>query len=132
MPMSSSCNSAISELLFRRRARRRLGEVFAEMIEGAEDRHGREPPSAQSEPSVITSQRSRKSSTFFWRSIPATILSTVSAPRVEPTRQGVHLPQLSLAQKWKAKRAWRAMSTVSSNTTMPPWPSIPPAASIAS
>ena len=31
------------------------------------------------------------------------------------------------AQNSKAKRAWAAMSTVSSNTTMPPWPSMPPA-----
>ena len=54
------------------------------------------------------------------------ILSTVSTPRVEPIRQGVHLPQLSLAQNSKAKRAWRAMSTLSSKTTIPPWPSMPP------
>ena len=39
------------------------------------------------------------------------ILSTVSTPRVEPMRHGVHLPQLSTAQKARAKRAWRAMST---------------------
>ena len=58
------------------------------------------------------------------------ILSTVSTPRVEPIRQGVHLPQLSLAQNSMAKRAWRAMSTLSSKTTIPPWPSIPPAAAI--
>ena len=58
------------------------------------------------------------------------ILSTVSTPRVEPIRHGVHLPQLSLAQNSKAKRAWRAMSTLSSNTTIPPWPSMPLAAAI--
>ena len=53
---------------------------------------------------------------------PAMILSKVSTPRVEPIRQGVHLPQLSWAQNSMAKRAMWAMSTVSSNTTMPPWP----------
>ena len=91
---------------------------------------GARPPRAQSEPSVITSQRSRNSWTFFWRSRPAMILSTVSTPRVDPIRHGVHLPQLSLAQNSIAKRAWRAMSTLSSKTTIPPWPSIPPAAAI--
>ena len=40
-------------------------------------------------------------------------------------RQGVHLPQDSAAQNSMAKRACRAMSTVSSNTTTPPWPISP-------
>ena len=35
------------------------------------------------------------------------IRSTVSTPRVEPMRHGVHLPQLSLAQNSNANRAWR-------------------------
>jgi hypothetical protein len=38
-------------------------------------------------------------------------------------RQGVHLPHDSIAQKSMAKRACAAMSTVSSNATMPPCPS---------
>src|SRR5271157_1039669 len=43
VPTSSSCKSAMAELLFRRGARGRLGDVFAEMIEGAEDGQGRQP-----------------------------------------------------------------------------------------
>src|SRR5271165_3863721 len=42
VPTSSSCKSAIGELLFRRRAQR-LGEIFAEVVESAEDRQWREP-----------------------------------------------------------------------------------------
>src|SRR6202046_288537 len=42
VPVSSSCNSAIGTLLFRRDARGRLGEILTEMIECAEDGHGRE------------------------------------------------------------------------------------------
>src|ERR1700722_639793 len=42
VPVSSSCNSAIGTLLFRRDARWRLGEILAEMIERAEHRHGRQ------------------------------------------------------------------------------------------
>src|SRR5258708_5964030 len=42
VPVSSSCNSAIDRLLFRRDARRRLGEILAEMIERAKHRHGRQ------------------------------------------------------------------------------------------
>ena len=53
--------------------------------------------------------------------------SIVSTPRVEPIRQGVHLPQLSTAQNSIAKRAMCAMSTLSSNTVMPAWPIRPPA-----
>jgi hypothetical protein len=56
------------------------------------------------------------------------ILSMVSRPRTAPTRHGVHLPHDSSAQNSIANRAIRAMSTVSSNTTMPPWPTIAPAA----
>ena len=52
----------------------------------------------------------------------AMMSSMVSTPRVEPMRQGVHLPQDSMAQNSMAKRACCAMSTVSSNTTTPPWP----------
>jgi hypothetical protein len=42
-----------------------------------------------------------------------------STPRVAPIRQGVHLPQLSIAQNSIANRAIFAMSTVSSKTTRP-------------
>ncbi len=45
-----------------------------------------------------------------------------------PMRQGVHLPQDSMAQNSIAKRACCAISAVSSNTTMPPWPIIAPIA----
>jgi hypothetical protein len=78
------------------------------------------PPSAHSEPNFMVLQRSATSARLPSGWSPARTLSMVSAPRVEPMRQGVHLPQLSTAQNWKAKRAWRAMSTVSSNTTTPP------------
>ena len=47
-------------------------------------------------------------------------------------RHGVHLPQDSAAQNSMAKRAWAAMSTVSSKTTMPPWPIRPSQAAKAS
>ena len=60
------------------------------------------------------------------------ILSITSMPRTEPMRHGVHLPQDSAAQNSMAKRAWRAMSTVSSNTTTPPWPISPSRAAKAS
>src|ERR1700729_1116942 len=46
VPVSSSCKSAIGNLLFRRDARGRLGEILAEMIKCAEDGHRSE--SAQS------------------------------------------------------------------------------------
>src|SRR6202167_1123580 len=42
VPVSSSCNSAMAGLLFRRDARGRLGEILTEMIECAEDGHRRE------------------------------------------------------------------------------------------
>src|SRR5271154_5364975 len=42
VPVSSSCNSDIADLLFRRDARVRLGEILTEMIECAEDGHRRE------------------------------------------------------------------------------------------
>src|ERR1700683_4545049 len=42
VPVSSSCNSAMAGLLFRRDAGGRLGEILTEMIECAEDGHGRE------------------------------------------------------------------------------------------
>src|SRR6202161_2101137 len=42
VPVSSSCDSDMAGLLFRRDARGRLGEILTEMIERAEDGHGRE------------------------------------------------------------------------------------------
>ena len=78
------------------------------------------PPRAQSEPASIVSQRSRSSTTFASRFSLATIRSTTSTARVEPIRQGVHLPHDSMAQNSSAYRAIAAMSTVSSKATMPP------------
>ncbi len=72
---------------------------------------GVRPPSAQSEASVISVQRSSSTARFAARSCPATMRSITSTPRVEPMRQGVHLPQLSMAQNSIAKRACLAMST---------------------
>src|SRR5208282_39829 len=43
VPTSSSCRRAIAKLLFRRGARGRFGEIFAEMIERAENGQGRQP-----------------------------------------------------------------------------------------
>src|SRR5580704_12201335 len=43
VPVSSSCNSAMAGLLFRRDARWRLGEILTEMIERAKHRHGSQP-----------------------------------------------------------------------------------------
>src|ERR1700722_2071306 len=40
VPISSSCNSAMADLLFRRDAHGRLGEILTEMIERAKHRHG--------------------------------------------------------------------------------------------
>ena len=93
---------------------------------------GVSPPIAHSEPSVISSHRSSSSTRFSSRSSPAMIWSITSTPRTEPTRHGVHLPHDSSAQNSIANRACWAMSTVSSKTTMPPWPTIAPAAANAS
>ena len=41
---------------------------------------------------------------------------------VTQTNLGLCFPQLSAAQKAKAKRASSPMSALSSNTTTPPWP----------
>ena len=83
---------------------------------------------AQSEPSTMVWQRSSSRMRFLSRSMPAMMRSITSTPRIAPMRQGVHLPQDSMAQNSIAKRACFAMSTVSSNTTMPPWPTIAPLA----
>ena len=55
-------------------------------------------PMAQSDAWVIVSQRSRSSDTCASRSLPRAIRSMTSTPRVEPIRQGVHLPHDSIAQ----------------------------------
>ena len=52
--------------------------------------------------------------------------SMTSTPRTEPIRQGLHLPQDSMAQNSIANRACSAMLALSSNTTMPPWPTMAP------
>ena len=44
-----------------------------------------------------------------------------STRRSDPAR--MHLPHDSFAQNSMANRAMRAISTVSSNATIPPWPS---------
>src|ERR1700727_539401 len=44
VPVSSSCNSAMADLLFRRDAHGRLGEILADMIERAQHRHGGKAP----------------------------------------------------------------------------------------
>ena len=77
------------------------------------------PPSAQSDPNFIVSHNSSIRARLAATSIPASTRSSASTPRTEPIRQGVHLPQLSAAQNCMANRAIRAMSTLSSNTTIP-------------
>lgn len=56
------------------------------------------PPIAQSEPCSMVSHRSRSRMTCCGRFWLLVILSITSTPRVEPMRQGVHLPQDSIAQ----------------------------------
>ena len=79
---------------------------------------------AHSDPLVMVVHRSSTSARLRSTSRPAITWSSVSLPRTAPMRQGVHLPHDSTAQNSNAKRAIRAMSTVSSKTTTPPWPSI--------
>ena len=93
---------------------------------------GVSPPIAHSEPSVITLAQVFEQRQVLVAVLAATIRSMTSTPRTEPTRHGVHLPQDSAAQNSMANRAWAAMSTVSSKTTMPPCPTIAPAAANAS
>ncbi len=93
---------------------------------------GVSPPIAHSDPVVMVLQRSSSSTRLAPTSCPAMIRSMVSTPRVDPTRHGVHLPHDSIEQNSIAKRAIRAMSTVSSKTTMPPCPSIAPVSARAS
>ena len=72
-------------------------EVFREVLERAQHRNGVSPPSAHSEPSVIVSHRSSSSTQVrVARPCPAMMRSITSTPRVEPMRQGVHLPQDSI------------------------------------
>ena len=93
---------------------------------------------ARSSPDRARSRPARRASRTSWsrtdpraardsssRRSPRTMRSITSTPRTEPMRHGVHLPQDSIAQNSIAKRACCAMSTVSSNTTTPPWPISP-------
>ena len=56
------------------------------------------PPSPHREPCTIVSHSSSRSRTLRSPSSPARMRSITSTPRVEPIRQGVHLPQDSIAQ----------------------------------
>ena len=60
------------------------------------------PPIAHRLPCSIVSHRSRSSTTCSplrgWAGGKVMMRSITSTPRVEPMRQGVHLPQLSIAQ----------------------------------
>ncbi len=87
---------------------------------------GVNPPIAHSDPLVMRLAQVVEQHQVGRDVLPAMIRSMVSTPRVDPTRQGVHLPHDSTEQNSIAKRAILAMSTVSSKTTMPPWPSIAP------
>ena len=58
------------------------------------------PPIAHIEPWVMVSHRLR--SNWICSCCPARMRSMTSTPRVEPMRQGVHLPQDSLAQNYMA------------------------------
>src|SRR6478736_8724640 len=112
-------------------ASRRFGEApksSGKWVSALITGYGVKPPSAHSEPNFMVLHKSSSTVMFLARSSSAMILSTSSTPRADPMRQGVHLPQDSIAQNSMAKRAWRPMFTVSSNTTMPPWPISPSAA----
>src|SRR5208282_1079316 len=104
------------------------GKWISALITG----YGVKPPSAHSDPNFKVLQRSSSSAVLAARFSLRMIRSITSMPRVEPTRHGVHLPQDSMAQNSMAKRACFAISTVSSNTTMPPWPIRPSRAAKAS
>src|SRR4029079_14909375 len=82
--------------------------------------NGVKPPRPHSDPLAMVSQSSSsRASSPLPAPRFANIRSTSSTPRVDPTRHGVHFPQDSMAQNSSAKRAMRAMSTVSSKTTTP-------------
>ena len=57
---------------------------------------------------------------------------TCSCARRRPMRHGKHLPQLSSAPKCSRCAASARMSVVSSNATIPPWPSMQPTAASSS
>src|SRR5690606_6223309 len=118
------CTHATSPMARRSasRARKSSGK-WARMLKTG---YGAMPPSAHSEPAIIVSQSSRSSVRFAVSLTPPRIRSMTSTPRTAPIRHGVHLPQDSIAQNSIAKRACWPMSTVSSNTTIPPRPIIAP------
>src|SRR5579862_726418 len=103
------------------RPRKSSGKWRTALITG----YGVKPPKAQSDPNFKVLHRSSSSARLDPTRSPFRIRSITSTPRVEPMRQGVHLPQDSMAQNSIAKRACRAMSTVSSKITTPPWPISP-------
>src|SRR5690606_36308064 len=101
-------------------------KCFTALITGI----GVRPPMAHTDAASMVSHRSLRMMCCRSRSLlscAATMRSMVSMPRTEPMRQGVHLPQLSTEQNSMEKRAIFAMLTPVSNTTTPPWPSMPPA-----
>ena len=120
-------------VLYSAAAARRGREILGEMLERAQYRIRRETAKR-----AERSELHRLAQVLDQREIGLDLLaapmirSITSTPRIEPIRQGVHLPQLSAAQNSIAKRAMLAMSTVSSNTTMPAWPISPSAAAKAS
>jgi hypothetical protein len=69
----------------------------------AHHRIGREAP--QRAKRAVSSCRTDRQQRSVARSIPARSGRCVSTPRTAPIRQGVHFPQLSMAQNSKAKRA---------------------------
>ena len=71
---------------------------------------GVRPPIAQSEPFSMVVHSSWRRVSPAHTSTPERIRSMSSTPRVEPIRQGVHLPHDSAAQNSRAKRAIAAAS----------------------
>ena len=72
--------------------------------------------------SLSASSSSRSSGLPSW----AMIRSSVSSMRFVPSRQGVHLPQLSFWVKCMKNRATSTMQVSSSMTTSPPEPMMAP------
>ena len=109
------------------------GRNLGEMVERAQDGIGRKAAQRAERAEFHASGKDPRAARYWPRPFaPPMMRSITSTPRVEPIRQGVHLPQTSMAQNSIAKRAICAMSTVSSNTTSPPWPIRPSRAAKAS
>ena len=60
--------------------------------------------------------------------LPSVMRVSTSSIRVPPTRQGMHLPQLSAAEKVRKNLLNSTMQVSSSTTIMPPEPIVAPAA----